>query len=71
MAHLLNRRRAATQTGSALDLHTRPYYANTMARRPILSPIARPGRRYISGMIWLGVVIALALAVLAARVLLG
>ena len=40
-------------------------------RRPILSPIARPGRRYISGLIYLGIVLALAFGFLALRVLLG
>jgi hypothetical protein len=37
-----------------------------MGHKPILSPIARPGRRYISGLIYLGV----ALGVVAALFLL-
>jgi len=40
-------------------------------RRPITSPIARPGRRYISGLVWLGVCLALGLVTLAARWLLA
>jgi len=57
---------------TALDPSTGSYYANGMARhRPILSPIARPGRSYRSGMIWLGVVFALALLALGVRVWLG
>ena len=40
-------------------------------RRPILSPIARPGRRYISGLIYLGIVLFIAFLFLAARILLG
>jgi hypothetical protein len=39
--------------------------------RPITSPIARPGRRYISGLIYLGAVVLLGLALLGIRFLLG
>ena len=39
--------------------------------RPVLSPIARPGRRYVSGAIYLGIVVTGALLALAARWLLG
>jgi hypothetical protein len=40
-----------------------------MARpvQPPRSPIARPGRRYISGMVYLSIVLALALLLLGAR----
>jgi hypothetical protein len=40
-------------------------------KRPITSPIARPGRRYISGLIYLGLVVALGVLMLAARYLLA
>jgi hypothetical protein len=40
-------------------------------KRPILSPIARPGRRYISGIVYLAATVALALGALLLRVLLG
>ena len=42
-----------------------------MAKRPILSPIARPGRRYISGIIYLSATLVIALGALLLRVLLG
>jgi hypothetical protein len=44
-----------------------------MARdvRPPRSSIARPGRRYISGLIYLSIVVALALLLLGARFWLG
>ncbi len=38
-----------------------------MTHRPITSPIARPGRRYVTGIVSLAVAVALALAFLAAR----
>jgi hypothetical protein len=41
------------------------------SQRPILSPIARPGRRYLSGLVYLGGGIVLALLFVLARVLLG
>jgi hypothetical protein len=42
-----------------------------VARRPITSPIARPGRKYISGLIYLAVVIFVGLGLLSLRFLLG
>ena len=44
-----------------------------MARdvKPPRSSIARPGRRYISGIIYLSIVVAIALLVLGVRWLLG
>jgi hypothetical protein len=41
------------------------------SRRPILSPIARPGRRYVSGIIYLAAVLVVALGFLLVRRLLG
>ncbi len=42
-----------------------------MIRRPITSPLARPGRKYISGIIYLSAVILIALLFVGARWLLG
>jgi len=42
-----------------------------MGRRPVISPLARPGRRYISGFIYLGLALTLAILVLSLRYLLG
>ena len=42
-----------------------------MARRPVTSPIARPGRKYVSGIIYLSLVVVIALAVLGVRFLLA
>ena len=38
-----------------------------MANRPITSPIARPGRKYVSGIIYLTSVVLFALLVVAIR----
>jgi hypothetical protein len=40
-------------------------------RRPILSPIARPGRRYITGLVLLAVVLVAALIALGVRFVVG
>jgi len=40
-------------------------------RRPITSPIARPGRKYISGIIYLSAVILLGVSLLALRWCIG
>jgi hypothetical protein len=42
-----------------------------MAHRPITSPIARPGRKYISGIIYLSLVVGLGLALVGLRFLLA
>ncbi len=38
-----------------------------MGHRPITSPIARPGRKYVSGIIYLAVVILLGVGVVGLR----
>jgi hypothetical protein len=42
-----------------------------VARRPITSPIARPGRKYVSGLIYLSLVVLLGLAAVGVRFLLA
>ena len=52
------------------SLPARPYLVR-VPNRPITSPIARPGRRYVTGIVWLATVIVLALALVLARFLAG